>query len=604
MKILWKQFIGYYKSHIWLSLATIVVSLSFAFLIILQLYMKTQYMNYLTDKTIEAETAIMKSVAKNIEFVLGDLINIGCKAATDTTLYNIAKQINDRGSKPELTLKMENELNNYAHHSEWIVGMCVSVEGTPLYQYDKMQSSAKLWETKDDQILMDSFKKMEHLLESNKVPKLVVSTDSSKVYPNKHIQGMIHISFPILQPNTNGYQTMLLTMTINTAVLEMFLNEIYQSYEDIATGYLVDESGKIVYHNEQQVIGHNREEYLKTRQSLSMQMSLDKLDWLINIDINEKQLLKKVNAIYYRGSAIFMLTVITILLLSFFVIRAKILSPIKLIIGAIDDAGNKREHHPIYITGTNEVWQIAKQFNKMMASLEESSIQIENQYQEKVTALKKQRNAEREALESQINAHFICNTINVINYEAIDAGNHKVSILLKKLSNILRYSFDQRHQDVYIYQELAWIEQYLYLQKTRFEEVFDYEIDFPEELQDNPCRKLMFQPFVENSIIHGFEGRTSGGLIKIEGRAYKEKYLKMTIEDNGVGMNDDIEKKVRWLLKNPYERNMEGIGIANVIARIHSAYGKDTKIELETSREKGCKFIFILPLLREEERVV
>ncbi len=114
----------------------------------------------------------------------------------------------------------------------------------------------------------------------------------------------------------------------------------------------------------------------------------------------------------------------------------------------------------------------------------------------------------------RINAHFICNTLGTINYEAIEAGNRQGSVLIKKLSNILRYTFDQKCQDVYLYQEIAWIDQYLYLQKTRFENVFDYSIDFEEEYGYWPCCKLMFQPFVENSILHGFEGRHEGGMGK------------------------------------------------------------------------------------------
>ena len=69
---------------------------------------------------------------------------------------------------------------------------------------------------------------------------------------------------------------------------------------------------------------------------------------------------------------------------------------------------------------------------------------------------------------------FICNTINAINYEAIESGNYKVSTLLKKLSNTLRYTFDQKHQNVYMRQEIVWIEQYLYLQRERLESVFEY----------------------------------------------------------------------------------------------------------------------------------
>ena len=212
-----------------------------------------------------------------------------------------------------------------------------------------------------------------------------------------------------------------------------------------------------------------------------------------------------------------------------------------------------------------------------------------------MTALKMQRNAEREALESQINAHFICNTINVINYEAMDVGDHKVSVLLKKLSNILRYSFDQRHQNVYLSQETAWLEQYLFLQKTRFEDLFDYIIDFPVILQEWPFRKLMLQPFVENAIIHGFEGRKSGGIIKVWGQLVEEDIIQIIIEDNGCGMHKETETSVRNAINNPYGKQSGSMGISNVVARIRSYYGENSFVQLENEEGKGCKFIIQLP---------
>lgn len=207
----------------------------------------------------------------------------------------------------------------------------------------------------------------------------------------------------------------------------------------------------------------------------------------------------------------------------------------------------------------------------------------------------KQR-AEREALESQINAHFICNTLNAINYEAIDSGNYKVSILLKKLSNILRYTFDQKHQNVYMFQEISWIEQYLFLQKERMEQTFEYQIDFDSDYASWPCRKLMLQPFVENSILHGFEGMDSGGRIRIIGHGYKE-FLKIVIEDNGCGMSKERKAVIREILENPMiakEREV-GIGISNVITRMRMYYGNGFQVFMESDSGRGTSFTFILP---------
>ena len=214
-----------------------------------------------------------------------------------------------------------------------------------------------------------------------------------------------------------------------------------------------------------------------------------------------------------------------------------------------------------------------------------------------IESMKMKQLAEREALESQINAHFICNTLNVINYEAIDSGNYKISVLLKKLSNILRYTFDQKHQNVYMFQEISWIEQYLFLQKERMEGMFDYQIEFDSDYDNWPCRKLMLQPFVENSILHGFEGRISGGMIRITGRGYKE-FLEIAVEDNGCGMDRERSTIIQEILENPLIAKSKevGIGISNVVTRMQMYYGKEFKVSLDTEEGEGTRFVFLLPM--------
>lgn len=227
-------------------------------------------------------------------------------------------------------------------------------------------------------------------------------------------------------------------------------------------------------------------------------------------------------------------------------------------------------------------------------------MKVEEQHGEIIESMKMKRRAEREALESQINAHFICNTLNAINYEAMDNGDFKVSLLLKKLSNILRYTFDQKHQNVYMFQEISWIEQYLFLQKERMGSAFDYEIQFDSDYDNWPCRKLMLQPFVENSILHGLEGVNKGGFIRITGEGYQE-YLKIVIEDNGCGMTPEVEQIIKEVLENPLLAKQKGlgIGISNVVTRMKMYYTEDLKIQLETEERKGCKFTMILPEARQ-----
>ena len=128
-------------------------------------------------------------------------------------------------------------------------------------------------------------------------------------------------------------------------------------------------------------------------------------------------------------------------------------------------------------------------------------------------------------------------------------------------------------------------------------DVFDYEIIFPEEYNEWPCCKLFLQPFVENSILHGFEGWESGGKIVISGRESGGR-LVMTVEDNGCGMEKDVSDAISRILSGNagIERNQIGIGIQNVVARLRMYYGPEMEVELETAPGKGTKFIMWLPI--------
>lgn len=143
----------------------------------------------------------------------------------------------------------------------------------------------------------------------------------------------------------------------------------------------------------------------------------------------------------------------------------QMMRPVRLLLDSMKEAEKGRLNGRVKIEGQHEIWQVAEEYNRMIGVLEEKNEEIDRQHRQTLRFIRQQHAAEWDALESQINAHFICNTLGCINYEAMQAGNHEVSQMLKKLSNILRYTFDQKRQEVMLCQETAWVDQYLYLQK-------------------------------------------------------------------------------------------------------------------------------------------
>ena len=150
-------------------------------------------------------------------------------------------------------------------------------------------------------------------------------------------------------------------------------------------------------------------------------------------------------------------------------------------------------------------------------------------------------------------------------------------------------------------QEIQWVEQYLYLQKFRLMEVFDYEIDFPQEYGEWPCCKLFLQPFVENSILHGFEGMENGGRIRIADRIDGKRFL-LTVEDNGCGMEPEARQIIQQIIEETHTLDLSGtgIGIQNVITRLRMYYGDQFDVRMQTGRGSGTCFSFWLPIPPEE----
>ena len=135
----------------------------------------------------------------------------------------------------------------------------------------------------------------------------------------------------------------------------------------------------------------------------------------------------------------YLCAILSVLGIAIFIIKS-ILKPVSVISTSIDRVKTGDMQGYISIEGTNEIWQLAREYNEMLCSIQEANVKVEEQHGEIIESMKMKRRAEREALESQINAHFICNTLNAINYEAMDNGDFKVSLLLIKLIFTIRFA--------------------------------------------------------------------------------------------------------------------------------------------------------------------
>lgn len=198
----------------------------------------------------------------------------------------------------------------------------------------------------------------------------------------------------------------------------------------------------------------------------------------------------------------------------------------------------------------------------------------------------KEREAELLLLQSQINPHFLYNTLDSIYCKAMIHQQDVIAAMVLALSNMFKLSLNKGKYILNVREELEHVEQYMAIQKLRYKERFELIVDVDEDLLDLHIIKLILQPFVENSVYHGLEPKLGNGYIEIQGERLEDT-IYFRILDNGVGMD------------NP-DAIFNGYGVTNVVDRIHLFYGGAYGIRVTTV--KGCRtgVEIRIPVMKED----
>ncbi|MBO9611018.1 MAG: sensor histidine kinase [Paenibacillaceae bacterium] len=264
---------------------------------------------------------------------------------------------------------------------------------------------------------------------------------------------------------------------------------------------------------------------------------------------------------------------------------------------AMADAAGGNTAVRIALRTGDEIERLAEGFNMMMAQLSEL---IEDNYRQGI----RRKEAEMNALQAQINPHFLYNTLESINWEAMmmTGGANKVSGMVTALSDLLRLSISKGKEIVLFEDEINHVKNYLFIQKERYSDKFDVEWDIDPRLYGYRTLKLILQPLVENAIYHGIELKQDRGLIRING-SIRPDYLLVEIIDDGLGMSPEQLDAVRLSLHDTDPEPGRGIGIHNVNERIQLYCGKAYGITIYSEQGAGTRIeVRLPPHIGENER--
>ncbi|MFT3984857.1 MAG: sensor histidine kinase [Lachnospiraceae bacterium] len=314
------------------------------------------------------------------------------------------------------------------------------------------------------------------------------------------------------------------------------------------------------------------------------------------VKLDAKTIVDGVDAVQYVFILliIFMIPLIALVLLFF---ERCVTKPVNKLVSAAHEITERNYGHQIrQIDNSREFAYLDEAFNRMSAELKH---QFEQIYLEELAL----RDANIMALQSQINPHFLNNTLEIINWEARMNENEKVSGMIEALSTMLAATMNRKKQQlVPLSEELSYVDAYLYIIKQRYGEKFQYEEQIDESLLHVEVPRLIVQPIIENAVEHGMNAMRQG---KVTLRVFqKREKLYIEIMDDGT-LSDADRERIDILLADSEIKDSVGstsLGIRNVNRRLKIIYGEECGLVIGTNDENHTISTLIISMNRQEEQ--
>ena len=371
--------------------------------------------------------------------------------------------------------------------------------------------------------------------------------------------------------NSKGENLGVIVFDIKYEILERYLNSI--SFGKQIDNIIVDKNNNIIYYKDVKCFADKKclakfSEKNKNKDTYLYETQIENTNWNLRSLANTNDLVTLKKNFSHIVIIIFLVSLAFSSIITFIVIT-KILRPlIKLENHMQNFENNLREFHLSEKTGY-EIQNLVEHFNVMV---------------EKIKYL---REYEIKALHSQINPHFLYNTLDTIIWMAEFEDNEKVISITKSLANYFRLSLSNGHEKIPLKDEIMHTKEYLFIQKQRYEDKLSYFFNIEDEsLLSIEVPKIIIQPIVENSIYHGIKNLSGNGIITID--VYRENStVNISVKDNGIGF-----EKAKQFKKS----KTGGVGFQNVDKRIKFYYGKNYGVFInKDNKTEGAEVIIKIP---------
>jgi len=372
--------------------------------------------------------------------------------------------------------------------------------------------------------------------------------------------------------------------------------------------YLVAEDGQIAYHPDPALIGTSLDASIwepmrgQTEGTASLRLNneindvmfttIGPNDWKLVAQGTESQLSPTTVKLTKRSEWRSLIEYVALFLILPFVLLAIIVRGMNRRVNRVITAIRKegKEGGRDGIDGLHDLPAVNGDFHMLERSVDHLILRVQTLVEEKYTVEIREREAQLQALQAQINPHFLYNTLDTINWIAIGKGATDISQMIDSLAKYFRLSLNKGKSIVSVQDELQLAEVYLEIQQSRFSGSFDFELDAQPALAAYRMPKLILQPIVENALLHGIrKAKDRHGLIRISAREDNGDLL-FAISDNGIGMEEELARKLLTEARSePSEHSGGGssYGLFNVNERIKLYAGEEYGLGISSEPSAG-----------------
>ncbi|HZG76997.1 MAG TPA: sensor histidine kinase [Paenibacillus sp.] len=335
------------------------------------------------------------------------------------------------------------------------------------------------------------------------------------------------------------------------------------------------------------------------RRGSSLGVGVDKAEWVVGQETStltgwqvfvmrpRSELLSELNRITWTTVGIVAATILIGGFVSW-AVAGWITKPIGDILFSMKRFQKGNFHEQVDVKASDEIGQLGAGYNIMVQRIKQL---IDDVYAFEI----KQKEAELKLLQSQMNPHFLYNTLNTIAWTAQKNNDRTVADMVYSLSSIFKTSLNKGKDFVPLKEEFQLLEHYLFLQKMRFQSHLTYELELDPDVAEAIVPKLLLQPLVENSIVHGIERLSDDpGFVSV--RAFRQgDALEVEITDNGVGITQERMQSIVERMQAHGDRHDGSFALYNVSNRLRMAYGNAARLELQSTPGSGTRVFLHIP---------